>query len=389
MVYLLFLLLSFDQGGSQAARAEVWKIQSQITSLDLDLERLQKKLRGMKQDSRRISDEIVRVELERSVVLKNIEKHELELKESGQKLIINREHQAGLMEQAREQQVRIRSRLRELYKRGALGYSGILLKQSRLSELINAYHYAKILTKRDQEILTSYKMTLVELQSVETRLNEIRDKAEKTRQNLADRQSDLDTLLKKREQSLNTIKSETRKKRQLLKDLELEREELQVLIRRLTEENANPAEIQVPITRYRGKLSWPGKGKLLRKFGIYRDPEFRTKRKQNGIDLAVPKGRRITSVYGGKVIFADWFKSYGNLIIIDHNSKVVTFYAHCDKMFVKKGDFVERDMPIGLTGDSGSLEGPLLHFEIRNKTKPEDPLKWLKKRPKKRRKKRR
>ena len=115
-----------------------------------------------------------------------------------------------------------------------------------------------------------------------------------------------------------------------------------MMVRKLTEDDPNPLKYQIDINRYKGRLKWPSNGKLLRRFGIYRDPEFGTKRKQNGIQVALPKGRKIKSVYSGKIVYADWFKSYGNLVIIDHGNKVISFYAHCDSFLVEKGQIIEK-----------------------------------------------
>ena len=83
------------------------------------------------------------------------------------------------------------------------------------------------------------------------------------------------------------------------------------------------------------------------------------------------------AVADGAVIYADWFKGYGRLIILDHGGGYFTLYAHAAEIWARSGDSVSRGQVIGKVGDTGSLEGPQLYFELRHKGKPQDPLAWL------------
>ena len=97
-----------------------------------------------------------------------------------------------------------------------------------------------------------------------------------------------------------------------------------------------------------------------------------------GIDIKTDQGEPIQSIYGGKTIYADWFKGYGNMIIIDHGNNYCSVYAHLQEIFKKQGDSVDQEEVIGTVGDTGSLMGPKLHFEIRHRGKSVDPIAWLK-----------
>jgi septal ring factor EnvC (AmiA/AmiB activator) len=80
------------------------------------------------------------------------------------------------------------------------------------------------------------------------------------------------------------------------------------------------------------------------------------------------------------VLFADWLKGYGNLIIINHGNQYYSLYGHTEELFKQKGDPVEEREVIATVGETSSLNGPCLHFEIRHKGQPVDPMKWLRKR---------
>jgi septal ring factor EnvC (AmiA/AmiB activator) len=131
----------------------------------------------------------------------------------------------------------------------------------------------------------------------------------------------------------------------------------------------------------KGNLPWPIEGEIIAKFGLQKHPRFKTKTINNGIEIS-PKGNEIIikSIHPGKIVFADYFKGYGNLIIIDHGITYYSLYGHCTEFFVEKGDLVQVQQPIGIVGDFGSLRGVSLYFEIRFKTRPLNPLQWLRRR---------
>jgi septal ring factor EnvC (AmiA/AmiB activator) len=127
----------------------------------------------------------------------------------------------------------------------------------------------------------------------------------------------------------------------------------------------------------RGQLGWPVEGRVVGEFGAQVHPRFGTKTYRNGIDIAVPEGTRIVAVYPGQVVYTGWFRGYGNLIIVDHGGEYYTLYAHVADIAVAEGDEVKQGQTIGTVGETGSLEGPRLYFEVRHQGKPQDPAQWL------------
>jgi septal ring factor EnvC (AmiA/AmiB activator) len=128
---------------------------------------------------------------------------------------------------------------------------------------------------------------------------------------------------------------------------------------------------------FRGRLHWPVEGKVVAEYGAQINPRFGTKTFRNGIDIDVAEGTNIVAVYGGQVLYTGWFRGYGNLIIVDHGGTYYTLYAHAAEVKVKEGDEVTQGQTIGTVGDTGSLQGPRLYFEVRHEGKPQDPEQWL------------
>jgi septal ring factor EnvC (AmiA/AmiB activator) len=132
--------------------------------------------------------------------------------------------------------------------------------------------------------------------------------------------------------------------------------------------------------RLRGRLPWPAAGRVLTAFGAQVHPRFGTKTFRNGVDIEASEGTDVAAVYAGHVVFTGWFKGYGNLIILDHGHEYYTLYAHVAEILVKEGDDVRQAQRIGTVGDTGSLAGPRLYFEVRYQGKPLDPEQWLRQR---------
>jgi septal ring factor EnvC (AmiA/AmiB activator) len=130
----------------------------------------------------------------------------------------------------------------------------------------------------------------------------------------------------------------------------------------------------------RGRLPWPTEGRVIAAFGAQVHPRFGTRTFRNGVDIEANEGRDVTAVYGGHVIYTGWFKGYGNLIILDHDNEYYTLYAHMADIGVREGDDVRQGQRLGTVGDTGSLEGPRLYFEVRYQGKPQDPEQWLRQR---------
>ena len=129
---------------------------------------------------------------------------------------------------------------------------------------------------------------------------------------------------------------------------------------------------RIPSIKRKGFFSWPLKGTISSRYGI------RKNQKHDGIDIAAQKGSAIYAAASGKVIFSGWGPTgYGKMVIIKHNEKWVSVYAHNSKNLVKKNHRVKKGEKIALVGATGRATGPHLHFELRDKREPVNPLNYL------------
>jgi murein DD-endopeptidase MepM/ murein hydrolase activator NlpD len=121
------------------------------------------------------------------------------------------------------------------------------------------------------------------------------------------------------------------------------------------------------------KLRWPVSGRIISGFGQRSDGTH-----NDGINLSVPPGTSVHAAEQGTVAYAgSELKGYGNLILVRHDNGWVTAYAHNDQLLVKRGDKVQRGQVIAKAGRTGSVDQPQLHFELRQGSKPVDPVPFL------------
>ena len=125
------------------------------------------------------------------------------------------------------------------------------------------------------------------------------------------------------------------------------------------------------------KLIWPLKGEIIRDFGEHKSKEYKVSTINNGIDISAEEGTSVVAIEEGIVAFAEWYNGAGKLVIIDHRNGFYSLYSHNSSLLVSKGDSVTRNQLIALSGKTGSTEQPCLHFELRKRGTPVNPLDYL------------
>ncbi|MBN1931118.1 MAG: peptidoglycan DD-metalloendopeptidase family protein [Desulfobacterales bacterium] len=186
----------------------------------------------------------------------------------------------------------------------------------------------------------------------------------------------------KRTKVLSDIRNKKSLKIAAIENLKQAENDLEKAIIELKEKNHSSKNtkhnFKNSFTSLKGLLNMPVSGKIISFFGPYKDEKFNIPNFRNGIYIEADRGEPIHAVCIGKIIFSSWFKGYGNIVIIDHGNNYCTIYAHVEEIFKKQGDTVEKDEVIATVGDTGSLLGPRLYFEVRHHGKPIDPIEWIK-----------
>ncbi|MBW1838757.1 MAG: peptidoglycan DD-metalloendopeptidase family protein [Deltaproteobacteria bacterium] len=267
------------------------------------------------------------------------------------------------------------------YKRSG-GLLRVIFSSHSYPELSQRTKFIKLILSSDIQIIDQFFAQLSLVKEKRETLQENQKSLEKVKKNILRKTSQIDDQKKKKTVLLQKIRNEKKTYQAAVRELEKASHELQSLIDRLQRELAGKKKHYIPedgkgFAVLKGKLSFPVPGKIISHYGNHTDPKLNTVIFQKGIEISAKQGQEVRAIYEGIVLYADWFKGYGNIIIIDHGGSYYSLSAHVSKIFKRVGERVEGGEVIALAGDTGSLKGNCLYFELRHHGKPLNPLKWL------------
>jgi len=361
------------------------------------IEAEKKKLEELRDRITKVKAKISRFEREERSILNELEEMDLQLRLKDLEVQELDSEQQIKEEEIKKTTIRIETLEKEiaslkayiaqmlvnLYKLGRLSYLRVLLSVQSSADFLRGYKYIAILSERDRQKLNQFKMDVLELQLSRNKLEEDTRRVIKLKGEAENKREEIKATKAKKGQLLDNIQKQKELQLTTLKELREASAKLEGLIAQLIRQREEAVSLGegLSLNLLRGDLDWPVAGQVEVPFGSIKHPRFNTYTPHNGVDFAAPEGEGVCAIYDGVVIYADWFRGYGNLLIIDHGYRYWSLYAHLSQFAVKVGQRVKRGDVVGMVGETGSLKGPFLYFELRHKGKPLDPLKWLKKRP--------
>jgi septal ring factor EnvC (AmiA/AmiB activator) len=298
---------------------------------------------------------------------------------------------ARLQAQRAGQEDALGRRLRALYKLQAQGgvLPVLLSGDDPVAQAVQLRHLTTLATV-DARLIREYRVTSEGLADRKERFEARRQELSAFRTEAEGEQAEADREAVKRRNLLARVRDERAYHDRMVGELSEATRRLEAFIKELQEKQRRLSKIPPPqrprpgdttpgvgFGALRGRLLWPADGRVVGEYGPQVNPRFGTKTFRNGIDIEAAEGTAIMAVYPGHVVFTGWFRGYGNLIIVDHGNEYYTLYAHAADIRVAEGEDVKQGQAIGTVGDTGSLQGPRLYFEVRYEGKPQDPAQWL------------
>lgn len=265
------------------------------------------------------------------------------------------------------------------YKYGRVKDLELLLTTRSINQGLLWMEYQKRLADHDYRNYREIKDKQAQLiRDKDLRTLELAEKQKIIKQKIQE-EKDLKSKKGKRQNILKSIRQDTELLRQKLADKQKAAEEIRKIIFRLesTAEQTPLLKPDTPFPELKGKMLWPTRGKIVAKFGRFVHPQLRTVTENLGVDIQAPSGKTINAVASGKVTAITWQRGRGNIVIISHYGGYYTVYTHMQEIWVTQLQDVEMGQAIGTVGESGSLSGPMLHFEIWKGTEKLDPEDWL------------
>jgi septal ring factor EnvC (AmiA/AmiB activator) len=363
LLVLLFVL------PAQAQRTDLDRIRTDIT-------RMKHRLEEVRRQAQSAARELEVVELELS-----IRTNELELANAAEaKLTAEQQAIEGqiatLMPRIAQQKSDLRKRLVALYRLGGLSYVRLFLALDDDRNPIEAMSMLSYLVTRDSRLVTRFQNAREQLAARRQLLTERQARLHQARLVVEQRRLAVVAAREQQQRVLARLRTEESGAAQQLAALEEKARRLQRLVDVLSQQQRGVVA-SIDIRSVQGALDWPAKGKVIERFGRQRNPKFATFTVNNGLKIEAVAGTPVRAVFQGTVLFSQWFKGYGNLIILDHGNRVFSLYGNLKAPAVAAGDRIATGQPIAGVGESEETGSGHLYFEIRTNNQPEDPRKWL------------
>jgi septal ring factor EnvC (AmiA/AmiB activator) len=370
MTWCLLLLLATPASASELdeGRRKLEEIQRRIARTAKNLEAKQTAERSLAADLQTVETEISRLGAK-------LAEQKRRLAALGAEIAAGEESAAAARRAAAASEFDVRRRLAALYKSGETGMVKILFTPASPAQMAEDYDFLGRVVRRDRELLANYRRQLTELQAALERLAALRREQQASLAALAEHQKTARQAARLKTELLEQVRDDRQALAAALAELRERAGRLAGLVKKL--ESEKPREYSEKTGLFatgKGRLPWPVDGGIRVGFGAARHPELGTMYDSHGIEIAAVGEKPIRAVGSGRVLFANWFKGYGNLLIIDHGDSYYSLYAQAARLSKKVGDLLATGDILGYSGLEGSKG---VYFEIRRGGTPLDPLPWL------------
>ncbi|HTF85049.1 MAG TPA: peptidoglycan DD-metalloendopeptidase family protein [Cellvibrio sp.] len=358
------------------ASASLADQQEDMKALQENIQQLQKELKSIQGERSELQKNLQKSETEVGELLKKIEQINRDLKQQNNQLKELQQERETLQGAKRSQQSEVAAQVASAYQLGQQSQIKLLLNQEspeRVSRLLKYHQY--FLAARAEK-LAAYQATLEQLDELEPRIAAKTLELDKSQKALQARHQELKQRQQDRQQALARINSTLKDKDQELRQMEEDRKRLQALLQQVTH---TVGSVPLPdgnekFSSRKGRLPWPTDGKVIHRFG---SPRVSGQMQWSGMMIRAAEGKPVIAVHHGRVVFADYFRGHGLLLIVDHGEGFLSLYAHNQSLFKTTGDWVRAGDAIASVGNSGGQAETALYFEIRQNGKPTDPATWL------------
>lgn len=410
---LLALALSFLLGSAMAdERADTRK---QIEAARKDVGELQRLLKQIEQEKSAVQKQLQTTESEMGQLEKQVDSLQQEIDRSESELERLNDEKTTLEGARLEQQRLIGIQARAAYQSGRQEYLKLLLNQQNPEKFSRTLTYYDYLSKARFEQVETFNETLSQLANVEAGIQTQQAELAEQQDGLQERRAQLAEVRKERQLALAKLDKDLSSRDQKLKARKQEQAQLERVLKTIEETLARQAreaeqerqralalarEEQArqqqagrapsapsgptvssaggnfggPFANAKGKLPWPVDGQLVARYGTPRGGDARTK--WDGVLIGADVGTQVRAVHGGRVVFADWLRGAGLLVILDHGNGYLSLYGHNQSLLRDAGDIVKAGDPIATVGTSGGQESAALYFAIRQQGRPSDPAQW-------------
>ncbi|NNE37811.1 MAG: peptidoglycan DD-metalloendopeptidase family protein [Gammaproteobacteria bacterium] len=347
----------------ESIRTQIKSVQTNITTAKNNIDEF---LADIETNEKSISDISLNIEDLENLISGQVHKLQQLQKESAEQenILIN-------------ERVLLADQVRTAYKTGRHDFLKMLLNQENPDMVGRMMAYHDYYNKARSERISEIQITLNNLMQIELAINDESRELERFRSEKVGDLEQLSAFMDERKSSITDLNQYISEQDRQLANLQRDEGELRDLIDNLKnrQDVVELYENLPPFSSLKGKLNWPVQGKLITHFGSQKREGKLT---WNGVRISADTGNDVRAVSAGKVIFADWFRNLGLLMIIDHGNGFMSLYGHNERLLKKANDFVSKGEIIAKVGNTGGQIESALYFEIRQQGSPQNPGLWCK-----------
>lgn len=373
IVFLPLLILPptalADSDQEQAAKQELKQVKKRI-------DKLKKVVSRTKTKRSKTEKALKAAEVKIGSTSKQLRKVNQDIK-SGQKKLKKLSDEKGQLKVAlSRQQNALGDDIRTSYMQGRQEYVKLLLNQEQPEKLARTLRYYDYFHRSRSARIQEFSATLDNIERVTVEINEKKIHLGQLRDRLNDQKLKLQSAQKERKKVLVVLDKELAGSGNKLSKLVSDEQELQALLDAVqqTLDDLPPDIGKVKFRSRKGLLPWPVKGKVAKRFG---SRKHRGKMRWKGMVINASNGTDVRAIHHGRVIFSDWMRGTGLLIIIDHGEGYFSLYGHNETLLRDTGDWINAGDVIASVGNSGGQAKSGLYFEIREAGKPANPAHWI------------
>lgn len=359
-----------------AVPADTKQASTELTELRARIDALQNQLKSSRAQESDLAQEVREVEQRIGDLNRNVRDVQMQLHDGERRLEALQGHYAESIAKLEGERGLLGRQLRAAYLLGRQEQVKLVLNQEDPARMGRALVYYRYLNQARLDRIQQVEAVLVQIDALQQQIDAQRVTLTETQ----DRQTaEMDTLAEerqRRESLLGKLQAEIRDQGDQLAQMQKDEKRLEQLIKELQRALADVVPTDVPrrpFAKLKRKLPWPVPGKLAAGFGDRRavgDLRWR------GAFIAAPANREVRAVAHGRIVFADWLRGFGLLIIIDHGDDYMTLYGHNQALFKAVGDRVVPGDVIASVGDTGGMDRTGVYFELRHKGEPQNPQTW-------------
>lgn len=358
-------------------RKNLQKLKSRIQEEKQRAVEAERKRESVLQNLQQLDQRLVKLRHERQEVVRELNRKDRELNELNGQLTDLRgrmtDHQAAILARARLQ-----------YVQGRWGAMKVLFGAQSYPDFQRRFQYLSAVTQREYQLVERYQQDVKQMELAEHQRTMAREQMMAIRLNTERKLAEIQDVRKQKRQYLNKVTYQKESYDRMVEELERSAGRVDSLLGELEQRRklamSRPSASVSAARGFKGALPWPVDGAVVSFFGRQKHPTFETFVQRKGIEIRSVEGSTIKAVMAGNVVYADWLKGYGLVVIVDHLNGFFSLYAHASKLLAKVGEHVDAGQSIGETGDTGMTGDSTLYFELREGAEPVDPLQWLAKR---------